>query len=75
MCMQITLDRIPSKMFLFTISILLVIPFSKATNSASRGARLSISSLLSSPKARIEEKKRRAWFQPCIMCKFYPDFG
>ena len=42
MCMHFTLDKIPSKMFLFTTHLLLlVIPFRKATNSAGPGARQS----------------------------------
>ena len=44
MYMQVTLDIIPSKRFLFsTHLLLLVIPFRKATNSAGPGARLSTS--------------------------------
>ena len=40
--MQFNLDKIPSKMFLFTTHFLfLVIPFRKATNSAGPGARQS----------------------------------
>ena len=42
MCMQFTLDKNPSKIFLFTtLLLLLVIPCSKATNSAGTGARQS----------------------------------
>ena len=42
MCMQFTLDKIPSKIFLFTTHLLLlVIPHRKATNSAGPGARQS----------------------------------
>ena len=40
MCMQITLDKTPSKIVLLTTSLLLlVIPFRKAKNSAGPGAK------------------------------------
>ena len=40
MCMQFTLDKNPSKIFLFTtLLLLLIIPCRKATNSAGPGAR------------------------------------
>ena len=42
MCMQFTLDKNPSKIFLFTTHLLLlVIPCRKALNSAGPGARQS----------------------------------
>ena len=41
MCMQFTLDKIPSKIVLFTTGLLLVIPCSRATNSACPGVRQS----------------------------------
>ena len=42
MCMQFTFDKNPSKIFLFTTHLLLlVIPCRKATNSAGTGARQS----------------------------------
>ena len=42
MCMQFTLDKNPSKIFMFTTHLLLlVIPSRKATNSAGTGARQS----------------------------------
>ena len=44
MCMQFSLDKIPSKIFLFTTSLLLlVIAFRKATTSAGPGASLLLS--------------------------------
>ena len=40
MCMQFTLDKNPSKIFLFTVCLLLlVVPCRKATNSAGSDAR------------------------------------
>ena len=41
MCMQYTLDKIPSKMFLFTTHLLLLVPLRKATNSAGHDVRQS----------------------------------
>ena len=42
MCMQFTLDKNPSKIFLFTTRLLLLVtPCRKATNSAGTGARQS----------------------------------
>ena len=68
MCMQFTLDKIPSKVILFiTQLLLLVIPFRKATNSAGPGARQSTtdSAQLVDQIRTLYESKPLA-FKPCI---------
>ena len=62
MCMQFTLDKIPSKIVFFTTSLLLLyIPCRKATNSAGPGARQS-----TTDSAQLVDQIR--WLlKPCIL--------
>ena len=38
-------------------------------------SRAELASFPGSPKALAEEKKRKAWYQPCTHAQVLPDFG